>query len=717
MGVNNTERRRLSDNGELMDHKPTVADDGFPRTGSIRPPAAWSAPAQPGSTSGRSRRGLLGAGLVEVPPVPYRDPAEAVLDNPMVAERRRFCRCGEPVGRGRGGGPGRTEGFCPRCGAAYSFLPKLRPGELVGGQYEVLGCLAHGGLGWVYLARDRNVNDRWVVLKGLLDTDDPAAGAVAAAEKAFLAEVEHPNIVRIYNFVQHPEPRTFAPVGYIVMEYVGGRSLKDVLLEHRDKHGQDTALPLGQAIAYALEVLRAMGYLHALGLLYCDLKPDNAIQAEEQLKLIDLGGVRRMEDFTSAIYGTVGYQAPEISGLGPSVSSDLFTVGRTLAVLSFPFRHFTTTYAADLPPREQVPVLRDNESYDRFLRRATARDPFARFTDAGEMAEQLTGVLREVLSAEDGEARPAPSALFGPERRTVSGDLTPRRAVRALPVPILAPTGEGVPAPAAGDDDPVAVLAALASANLADAPVELLLRKAVAHIELSGRDEARQVLAGLPPGDWRADWCHAMAALSAGEAAEARAGFDALYSLLPGELAPKLALAFCCELLGDLPAAQRYYEAVWRTGRSHVSAAFGLSRVRLAAGDRPGAVGALDSVPPVSSQRQAAGMSAIRALVLGRSPANLAEDDLLDAGRRLDRLRLDAERHGTLAADILDAALGWVLAGHSSTAVLLGHPLTERGLRTGLERTYRTLARLCDDTPERHRLITRANAVRPRTLL
>ncbi|MCD0448452.1 serine/threonine-protein kinase PknG [Actinocorallia sp. API 0066] len=691
-----------------MDHKPTVADDGFPRTGSIRPPAAWSAPSARGSTSGRSRRGLLGAGLVEVPPVPYRDPAEAVLKDPVVAERRRFCRCGEPVGRGRGGRPGRTEGYCPRCGSPFSFLPKLRPGELVGGQYEVLGCLAHGGLGWVYLARDRNVNDRWVVLKGLLDTGDPAAGAVAAAEKAFLAEVEHPNIVRIYNFVQHPEPRTFAMVGYIVMEYVGGKSLKDVLLQHREEHGPDTALPLAQAIAYALEVLRAMGYLHALGLLYCDLKPDNAIQAEEQLKLIDLGGVRRMEDFTSAIYGTVGYQAPEISGLGPSVSSDLFTVGRTLAVLSFPFRRFTTTYVADLPPREQVDVLREHESYDRFLRRACSRDPFARFTDAGEMAEQLTGVLREVLSAQDEEPRPAPSTLFGPERHTVTGELTPKRAVQALPVPLIA----GAAGP--GGDDPVAVLAALAAAG--DASPEALLRQALAHIELGGRDAARALLAPLRD-DWRAGWCLAMAALAAGDAAEAAAAFDALYALLPGELAPKLGLAFCCELLGDLDSAARRYLAVWRTGRSHVSAAFGLSRVRLAGGDRPGAVAALDSVPAVSSHRQAAGMAAVRALVLGRAPAELTEEELLDAGHRLDRLRLDAERHGRLAAEVLDAALGWVLAGHRSTARLLGDPLTERGLRKGLERTYRTLARLCDDTPERHRLIARANAVRPRTLL
>ena len=91
-------------------------------------------------TSGRSARGRLGAGLVEIPPVPYRDPASAVLADPQVPESRRFCaNCEQPVGRGRDG-PGATgaragvaEGFCRNCGTRFSFTPKLEPGDLVGG--------------------------------------------------------------------------------------------------------------------------------------------------------------------------------------------------------------------------------------------------------------------------------------------------------------------------------------------------------------------------------------------------------------------------------------------------------------------------------------------------------------------------------------------------------------------------------------------------------
>ena len=172
-----------------------------------------------GSSTAQSARKRLGAGLVSIPEVPRPDPRAAVMAYPEVPERKRFCSrsdCGAPVGRSRGDRPGRTEGFCTSCGHPYSFVPKLRGGDIVHGQYEVAGCLAHGGLGWIYLAVDRAVSDRWVVLKGLLDTGDQDAMAAAISERRFLAEIEHSNIVRIYNFVEHLDQRTGSMDGYIL---------------------------------------------------------------------------------------------------------------------------------------------------------------------------------------------------------------------------------------------------------------------------------------------------------------------------------------------------------------------------------------------------------------------------------------------------------------------------------------------------------------------
>ncbi|WP_405897767.1 protein kinase [Streptomyces sp. NBC_00727] len=379
--------------------------------------------ARSANASGRNR---LGAGLVQVPEVPRPDPRTAVMENPEVPERKRFCSrsdCGAPVGRSRGDRLGRTEGFCTKCGHPYSFVPKLEAGDVVHGQYEVAGCLAHGGLGWVYLAVDKAVSDRWVVLKGLLDTGDQDAMAAAISERRFLAEIEHSNIVRIYNFVEHLDQRTGSLDGYIVMEYVGGKALKEIANERRTPAGKRDPLPVEQACAFGIEALEALGHLHSRNLLYCDFKVDNAIQTEDQLKLIDMGAVRRMDDEESAIYGTVGYQAPEVAEVGPSVASDLYTVARTLAVLTFDFQGYTNVFVDSLPDPDNIEVFRTYESFYRLLVRATDPDPARRFASAAEMAEQLTGVLREVVSLQTGRPRPALSTLFGAELRVTDTEL------------------------------------------------------------------------------------------------------------------------------------------------------------------------------------------------------------------------------------------------------------------------------------------------------
>jgi serine/threonine-protein kinase PknG len=658
-----------------------------------------------------------------------------VLANPQVQETKRFCgRCLQPVGRGTDGSPGRVDGFCKNCGTKFDFRPRLASGELVAGQYEVLGCLAHGGLGWIYLARDRNVSDRWVVLKGLLNSGDADAQAAAVAERRFLAEVEHPNIVRIYNFVQHPDSVTGDPTGYIVMEYVGGQSLKQIVLDHRATR---RSMPVGHAIAYALEILPAFGYLHGLGLVYCDFKPDNVIQVEEQLKLIDLGGVRRIDDEEGPIYGTVGYQAPEIEVDGPSPSSDLYTIGRALAVLTFDFTGYTSTFEHRLPDPATVPVLAQHESFYRLLCRATDADPSARFASATDMAEQLTGVLREVLSAGDGAPRPAFSARFTAELRAVGASIT---TDGSFAVPNPAEIVAGLPVPVADSNDPAAgylvtlstlgpgeqaealqqaISAPDAAGGVADG-VEAYLALARARLALGDITSAREALGKVTArgvADWRISWHEGLADLLAGRLDQARTAFDSVYDVVPGELAPKLALGFVAEATGDTAGAGRYFGVVWATDRSYLSAAFGLARIRLAAGDRAGAVSVLDLVPETSTHHLAAGVAAIRARIADGDPAGLSIADVTDAGRRLERLRLDATLRHSLEAEVLRAAIGAVAGGNlSNEGQLLECELTDRGLRFGMERSYRALARLAASRPDRIALVDLANDIRPRTL-
>ncbi|MEU5399187.1 tetratricopeptide repeat protein [Streptomyces sp. NPDC005963] len=789
-----------------------------------------------GTSSGSSARNRLGAGLVVVPEVPRPDPRAAVMSNPEVPERKRFCsrsECGAPVGRSRGDRSGRTEGFCTSCGHLYSFVPKLSPGDIVRGQYEVVGCLAHGGLGWVYLAVDRAVSDRWVVLKGLLDTGDQDAMAAAISERRFLAEIEHSNIVRIYNFVEHLDQRNGSLDGYIVMEYVGGKSLKELANDRRDAEGKRDPLPVEQACAYGIEALEALGHLHSRNLLYCDFKVDNAIQQQDQLKLIDMGAVRRMDDEESAIYGTVGYQAPEVADVGPSVASDLYTVARTLAVLTFDFQGYTNVFVDSLPDPEHIQVFRTYESFYRLLVRATDPDPARRFSSAQEMAEQLTGVLREVVSIQTGRARPALSTLFGPELRVTDSELfaeltedvsalgarngsrgKANQANKAIaPASVPRQPGPGtsgaagtpqspgtvagapgvVATPPAGSTALLGTVGATAGARLTphlisletrafalalpvprvdpndphagflaglmtSAPAELIaalhststaspetrLRELRARLETGDVDSATAGLQALEDeraDDWRVVWYRGLTSLVTGDHAAAALSFDAVYDAFPGEPAPKLALGVCAEVLGQLDNAAEYYRLVWTTDPSYVSAAFGLARVQLASGDRAGAVRTLESVPEASIHYTAARVAAVRARLRRRAAQDPLMDDLAAAAAQVEALKtfgLDAVRREQLSTEVLGTALDWVLSGSpgasqpvpdpSSTSQpgsapvaqqaqtqLLGSELDERGLRFGLERSFRVLARLAQRGEERMDLVERANRFRPRT--
>ena len=641
----------------------------------------------PGPRSGSSiGRSLLGAGLVVIPRVePREDPSTAVLTDQRVPEDQRFCAgCRAPVGRSRDGVPGRADGVCA-CGHPFSFTARLGGGEVVAGQYEVVGCLAHGGMGWVYLARDRRVSDRWVVLKGLIDKESEAARSAARAERDFLAKVDHPDIVKIHNFVAHDDE------DYIVMEYVNGTSLRDLLASWRRAYVRsDPRLRVTHAISFVLGILPAIGHLHAVGLLYCDLKPSNIMQSGGSLKLIDLGGVRRIDDHQSHPVGTHGYMAPEADTTGPTVASDLYTAGRTLAVL-----------CSDEPGGTRG-------SLQRLLDRATAVDPADRFESAEDMEAQLRGVLHELVPVGPGGHRPFPSTRFEPGGVGVSADW------RALPRPLP------------DTDDPTyAFLLSLGDLEaydrvirLDDAPYntrEVVMSRVRTLIELDRLDDARALLDAIAVADrtdWRADWYHGLTALADGDDHRAAAWMDGVHRRLPGELAPKLGLAFAAELSGDHSSAIEWYDVVSRTDPSFTSAWFGLARCRRALGDTTGAAAAYDRVPPTSSDHAAAQRAlAEHLLASGRL-------DDVHAAERVVRQMPAGRQRTQLAARVLEAAFrslpsdGAAVGAH---ATILDCPMTDRGLRLGLEQTYRELARSAGTAAERISLVDRANGIRPRS--
>jgi serine/threonine-protein kinase PknG len=621
---------------------------------------------------------------------------------------------------------GRPEGFCPHCSARFSFTPKLNPGDLVAGQYQVAGCIAHGGLGWIYLAQDMNLDGSWVVLKGLLDSGDEAAMAAALVEKRYLTEVKHPNIVRINNFVQH------ADAGYIVMEYVGGESLRELRIRHRDETGGP--LSVAQSIAYMLGVLPALDFLHRRGLLFCDFKPDNVIHTEEQLTLIDLGGVRHIDDQVSDLYGTGGYQAPEIAEGRASIPSDLYTVARTLAVLSveFPGYQDEKRYAYKLPPVSDVPVFQRYESFHQFLLKATAIDPAARFQSAAEMFEQLVGVLRQVVALDGGSPPPAPSTLFSAEL----GAQPDGNPWNFLPIPAVDPMD-----PAAGVVATIALLGAdQRQALLESTPRSPELSLTIARLAIDEGDlELAERELGSPEArasGWRVYWWHGVLLLAQDRPVDALHYFSAVAAEMPGELAPRLAMATCFEEdarqratadptgngtdagRSQLHYAASYYSLVAATDPGFASASFGLARVYEALGDREEAVSALQRIPKSSSAFLTAqtALCRVRCATLRGQPPTL--DDLAASSVTLAGLQLENSVRLPLERDLHQVALGLLLQGslNSDADVRIGGAeLNEFGQRIALEQAYRSLAKISTTQAQRWSLVDRANDCRPHT--
>jgi serine/threonine-protein kinase PknG len=741
-----------------------VAETGFCDSCGRRPQQPSPRDVGPATTvrgsSGRPTQTGGGSEFQSLPSFEFPDPSSRILSNPEIPERDRRCVCGTDVGRGYLGQPAPGEGFCPKCGRPFSFLPSLRNGDLVAGQYKVIGCFARGGVGWVYLAEDRNLDGNLVVLKGLIDTGD---SALAATERRALTMMDHPNIVRIFNFVTHPDPRAGEPREYIVMEYIDGLVLSDV---QRQAAEGDT--PLGEplrvehVIVCGLQILSAFDYLHGRQLLYCDMKPANVIVRSGQrggranrVKLIDLGAVRLIGDRTSKVIGTPGYQVghAEIVDRGLTPRSDIHTVGVTLDHLYRVTADRTEQRAGDNP------VAMGLESFGRALARATHPEPDRRFGSAAEMADQLRGVYREIASLRDGKARPEESTVFAPTAMLLDvglgmapplarwirdgwsghadaplpdGRPTPVIAAARLPVPRVDPDDRAAGVLAAADAPSPRRLLDMLSAYEADS-AEVQFARCRAHLELGALgpatesvEQAAALLGGAAGYDWRMNWHRGLLSLLRGDIHAATDEFDSVYRELPGEDAPKLALGYCAEHRGDPIRAEKFYQAVWCRDRLQASAAFGLARIRMSRGDRAGAVSLLDGVPKVSRHADAAAIARVHVLTGRLSSGPPAVDDLREVADRLSGTYLDGgddngDARERLTTVVREAAFGWACANGfpipADGGTVLGNQPGEGALRRLLERSYRALARQARDAATHAVFVDLANVIRPTTFL
>jgi serine/threonine protein kinase/beta-lactam-binding protein with PASTA domain len=300
-------------------------------------------------------------------------------------------------------------------------------GALVDGRYRVRARVAKGGMATVYTALDERL-ERTVALKIIhpAQSRDPQFLDRFTDEAKTIARLTHPNIVAVY------DQGTHQGLPYLVMEYVRGRTLREVLAERRRLQPQE-------ALAIMEQMLAAIAAAHRAGLVHRDVKPENVLVAESPgeshnlidgvVKVADFGLARAVEasadETGSHLMATVAYVAPELVTDGHAdPRTDVYSAG----IVLFEMLTGRVPYEADRPvevawqhvdrdvpfPSRYVPGL--PPAIDDLVARATRRDPGGRPTDAGALLAEVQAVRDDIGTALATRGRPVtPPTVLVPQ--------------------------------------------------------------------------------------------------------------------------------------------------------------------------------------------------------------------------------------------------------------------------------------------------------------
>ncbi|SBT48380.1 Stk1 family PASTA domain-containing Ser/Thr kinase [Micromonospora narathiwatensis] len=287
-------------------------------------------------------------------------------------------------------------------------------GSLIDGRYRIRGRVARGGMATVYTATDERL-ERTVAVKIIHPTQAPEARSRMAGfverftdEAKTIARLTHPNVVAVY------DQGTHGGLPYLVMEYVRGRTLRDVLAERRRLHPDE-------ALAIAEQMLAAIAAAHRAGLVHRDVKPENVLVAEAPtggtfnlvdsvVKVADFGLARAVEasaeeENGNQLMATVAYVAPELVTEGHAdPRTDVYSAG----IVLFEMLTGRVPYDGDRPvdvawqhvdrdvpaPSTLVPSL--PKILDDLVCRATRRDPNARPADAGALLTEAQAAREDL---------------------------------------------------------------------------------------------------------------------------------------------------------------------------------------------------------------------------------------------------------------------------------------------------------------------------------
>jgi serine/threonine protein kinase len=306
----------------------------------------------------------------------------------------------------------------PFSGSASLGRAALAPGTRLG-PYEVISLLGAGGMGQVYRARDTRLS-RTVAIKVLAPelAQAPQFHKRFEREARVIAGLEHPHICALFDIGEDHGTR------FIVMQYLEGETLADRLTRG--------PLPVDQAIRHAVDMASALDAAHRAGVVHRDLKPANVMVTRSGVKLLDFGLARfdgaeagpaggEASTTTAAltqdgtVLGTLPYMAPEqVEGRNADSRSDIFALGAVLYEMTTGHRPFSGASQASLiaaimsaqPPAISASCADVPPTLDRIVAKCLAKEPDARWQDAGDLAAALDWVLEPEQSPSAPAARP-----------------------------------------------------------------------------------------------------------------------------------------------------------------------------------------------------------------------------------------------------------------------------------------------------------------------
>ncbi len=273
----------------------------------------------------------------------------------------------------------------------------LSNGQIIGGRYKIVKSIGEGGMANVYLAED-TILDRKVAIKVLRGdlADDEKFIRRFQREAQSVANLSHPNIVEVYD-VEEEEGQH-----YIVMEYIEGKTLKQLL----QKRG---ALTLSEVIDIMLQLTDGLAHAHEAYIIHRDIKPQNImIQDDGLVKITDFGIAMALNATqltqTNSVMGSVHYLPPEqANGKGSTIKSDIYSLGILMYELltgSVPFKGDNAVEIALKHLKERIPSIRRQnptipQSVENIVLKATAKNPKNRYDSVRKMNSDLKECLNE----------------------------------------------------------------------------------------------------------------------------------------------------------------------------------------------------------------------------------------------------------------------------------------------------------------------------------